>query len=290
MGSSRPTPPCGWRRPARATRKPGSTGSRRRLPATGLLGGVRRAASAGEAMALLADPSFDPRTTAVLPARAGVAAAADAPGRRGAARCAKRAKRWWRRSSSPAGGVFATRRAFLPLYRAEIDGRHGRAGDAQRPPAGPRACRRAATRLRLYVDRRPTWAALCRLRGLALDRRCSPGPWPSARHLRSGCALHCDNLGGLLQVKEPRCRKVPPNDPQSTDIDPVETREWLEALADVLEHDGAERARFLLAASARKSAPRPGRAPARRDHPLPQHLREERPAALPRRPGGRRRG
>jgi pyruvate dehydrogenase E1 component len=30
------------------------------------------------------------------------------------------------------------------------------------------------------------------------------------------------------------------------DLDPVETREWLESLADVLEHDGAERARFLL--------------------------------------------
>jgi len=40
---------------------------------------------------------------------------------------------------------------------------------------------------------------------------------------------------------------VPPP-PTAADIDPTETREWLEALADVLEHDGAERARFLLGA------------------------------------------
>jgi pyruvate dehydrogenase E1 component len=40
---------------------------------------------------------------------------------------------------------------------------------------------------------------------------------------------------------------TPASDSAAADIDPVETREWLEALADVLQHDGAERARFLLA-------------------------------------------
>jgi len=37
-----------------------------------------------------------------------------------------------------------------------------------------------------------------------------------------------------------------PEDPRYFDIDPVETREWIESLRGVLEHDGPDRARFLL--------------------------------------------
>ncbi len=47
---------------------------------------------------------------------------------------------------------------------------------------------------------------------------------------------------------------------QIHDIDPVETQEWLDSLASVLEHDGPERARFLLEAL-RRQAERIGAAP-----------------------------
>jgi pyruvate dehydrogenase E1 component len=36
------------------------------------------------------------------------------------------------------------------------------------------------------------------------------------------------------------------DDPRHFDIDPTETREWIDSLREVLEHDGADRARFLL--------------------------------------------
>ena len=35
-------------------------------------------------------------------------------------------------------------------------------------------------------------------------------------------------------------------DPRRQDIDPEETRDWLDAIEAVLEHDGPERAQFLI--------------------------------------------
>ena len=47
---------------------------------------------------------------------------------------------------------------------------------------------------------------------------------------------------------------VDPNPPKGVDVDPAETREWLESLQYVLESKGRDRAQFLLAALQYKAA------------------------------------
>lgn len=128
----------------------------RSLPPAALLGGIRRAGSAGAALDLLRSPDFDPRVTAVLPAREGATDRGGPPGKVLDLREEREAV--VATVDSPAGGVFVTRRAFLPIYRAEIDGL----------PATPEILNghrlgievpAGRHQVRLYVDRRPTMAS-----------------------------------------------------------------------------------------------------------------------------------
>jgi pyruvate dehydrogenase E1 component len=62
--------------------------------------------------------------------------------------------------------------------------------------------------------------------------------------------------------------------PSLPDIDPAETREWLESLEAVLHHDGTDRARFLLselADRARRAGIEADRLPARYTNSIPPH-------------------
>ncbi len=130
-----------------------------------LLGDLRRAPQMNRALELLSGPGFDPRTTVVLPG--------SEPETRGAA---GRVEVLWDEveslevtTSSETAGVLLTRRAYLDLYRATIDGRpvptvvanlHRLAVEV--PPG--------EHRVRLWIDRRPTragWAvALLGVAGL----------------------------------------------------------------------------------------------------------------------------
>jgi hypothetical protein len=152
------------------------------LPPHALLGGIRRAGSAGAAAALLVDPALDPRAAAVLPRREQSGADADAP-RGEILELSESREEVTATVDSEDGGVFATRRAYLPIYRAEVDGRpalpevlNGHRLGVE-VPAGRH-------RVRLWVDRRPTVAALAvsaaallALAGWALAaRRAGRGP------------------------------------------------------------------------------------------------------------------
>lgn len=128
------------------------------LPPVAFLGSIRRAGSAGEALDLLAAADFDPRTTAVLPARPDAGPRQDGPP--GAVLELRETRESLEATvESAAGGVLATRRAFLPIWRAEIDGRPARPEllNGHRlgleVPAGRH-------RVRLYADRRPTRISL----------------------------------------------------------------------------------------------------------------------------------
>src|SRR3954466_2122673 len=80
---------------------------------------------------------------------------------------------------------------------------------------------------------------------------------------------------------------------QRTDVDPQETREWLEALDAVVEHDGADRAKHLLErvvghAPVSGAAPAPAGTtphlqtiPPPRDHPAPEPAPAAARAGLP---------
>ena len=84
-----------------------------------MVGTVQKADSLDGALNLLLAPDFDPRTMAVLPG--------DGPGSEGAPGTveivAESAEELDLRVDSPAGGVVNTRRAFLGIWRAEVDGR-----------------------------------------------------------------------------------------------------------------------------------------------------------------------
>lgn len=128
------------------------------LPPHGLIGGIRRADNAGAAAALLIDPALDPRATAVLPRRNPLAG--DAEGPNGEVLDLRESREAVAATvDSPAGGVFITRRAYLPIYRAEVDGQpalpevlNGHRLGVEVPPG--------RHQVRLWVDRRPTVAAL----------------------------------------------------------------------------------------------------------------------------------
>lgn len=130
----------------------------RALPPASLIGGVRRAGNPAEAARLLSAPGFDPRATAVLPARSGARPDGDLPGGQ-VLDLREEREEVAATVDSAAGGVFATRRAFLPIYRAEIDGRPA-------PPEIVNGHRLGVEvpagrhRVRLYVDRRPTRISL----------------------------------------------------------------------------------------------------------------------------------
>jgi hypothetical protein len=101
---------------------------------------------------LLAD-DFDPRREAVLPGSGATRCAAESAV---ASATIERDERELVEIAvdTPAGGVLVLRRAFLPIWRAEIDGRPARPAPAQMTrlavelPAGAR-------RVRLFVDRSP---------------------------------------------------------------------------------------------------------------------------------------
>jgi hypothetical protein len=125
-------------------------------PAFRMVGRLRRAESARASFDRLAAEGFDARTTVVVP-EDGLRADVDAPAGQ-VLSVAESRNAIVAEVESPAGGVFATRRAWLPLYRATIDGAEVRTTvvDAYRlgleVPAGRH-------RLELAIDTRPTHAA-----------------------------------------------------------------------------------------------------------------------------------
>ncbi len=124
-----------------------------------LVGTILRAPHMNRALELLTDPAFDPRTMAVLPG-----SGETSPRPAGTVEVLRQTTEALElRVASPAGGVLTTRRAFLEIYRAAIDGE----------PAAPTVANvhRLALevppgehRVRLAVDRRPSHIAW----GLAL--------------------------------------------------------------------------------------------------------------------------
>jgi hypothetical protein len=145
------------------------------LPPAGLAGEVVPAPHLGAAMTALTAPGFDPRRTAVV--AGGGAVRRGPPGSVELQRDER--ERVELVASSEAGGVLVLRRAYLPIWRATIDGR----------PATPTIAQ--ATRLalalppgrhevRLWISRRPlAWALAASLGGgvalLAL------AAWPARR-------------------------------------------------------------------------------------------------------------
>lgn len=139
-----------------------------------MIGTVLRAPHMNRAVALLASPDFDPRTMVVLPsAKADEAQALERPPGE-VEILAEDDETLDVRVSSEQGGVLVTRRAFLGIYRAAIDGEpaatvvaNGHLLGAEVPPG--------EHRVRLWADRRPTTAsfflALLALAGLGFLAR-----------------------------------------------------------------------------------------------------------------------
>ena len=58
---------------------------------------------------------------------------------------------------------------------------------------------------------------------------------------------------------------------ESHDLDPIETREWLDSVEDVIDRDGADRAHFLLDKAVATARAKRGEPAVRRDHRLSEH-------------------
>src|SRR5438045_4048615 len=75
-------------------------------------------------------------------------------------------------------------------------------------------------------------------------------PHPAGRHLAAGRldlrALTNNNVGATKPASSGGNAMNMLNDILGQDLDPGETREWSEALAAVINHDGPERAHYLL--------------------------------------------
>ena len=93
-------------------------GIRDPAPEVALVGSVRRAPHMDSALATLTDPSFDPRTTVVVP---GDGPPVDGPAGEVEV-LVSTPERLEARVRSTAGGVLVTQRAFLGIHRARIDG------------------------------------------------------------------------------------------------------------------------------------------------------------------------
>ncbi len=128
-------------------------------PPVHLAGTVLRAPHMNRALELLTSPEFDPRMTAVLPSAAAVEAVVRErpPGQVEVTE--ETAESLDARVSSELGGVLVTRRAFLGIYRAAIDGEpatpvvvNGHLLGVEVPPG--------EHQVRLWADRRPTYASL----------------------------------------------------------------------------------------------------------------------------------
>ncbi|MEM8929573.1 MAG: hypothetical protein AAGE94_00260, partial [Acidobacteriota bacterium] len=132
------------------------------VPDYRLVGRTVRGDNLRHAVETLASPEHDPATTALLPADGG--ATADLDGSPGTVEVlSERLESVRLAVDSPNGGVVVSRRAWLPVWRAEVD---GEAVDVElvdlhklgvRVPPGTHE-------VRLWIDRRPTRAAC----GLAL--------------------------------------------------------------------------------------------------------------------------
>lgn len=146
------------------------------LPEAAVAGARRPAPSFNDALAAVVDPGFDPRTTAVV---AGETPPRDGPP--GSARVLRfEAERIEVEAEAPAqGGTLVLRRAYLPVYRAEVDGRPARTLVAnltrlavELPPG------RHTVRIR--ADRRPTRAAFgVSLLALGLVAWLAAAGWPA---------------------------------------------------------------------------------------------------------------
>src|SRR5262245_35388429 len=92
--------------------------------------------------------------------------------------------------------------------------------------------------------------------GSAPTTRSTPAARASSSSERAGAGAPspcCPPSSGALRytsgVRRVATRRLVPSREegmQRTDVDPQETREWLEALDAVVEHDGADRAKHLL--------------------------------------------
>ena len=125
------------------------------MPPFSLPGAVYRAQNAGDAAARLAAPGFNAREEAVLPARDGLTLPTlqRPPGQ--ILELSEKREEIRATIDSAEGTTFTTRRAYLPIYRAEIDGKeaqpevlNGHRLAVEIPPG--------RHQLHLYVDRQPT--------------------------------------------------------------------------------------------------------------------------------------
>ena len=123
-------------------------------PNARLLGKVRRAADPETSRALILDPDFDPSTTVVV---GGGGLELDGPPGEVEV-LVDEAERFEARVRSEAGGVLALRRAWLPLWRATIDGEPVEPATANLYlmglEVGP-----GEHEIELWVNRRPLYAA-----------------------------------------------------------------------------------------------------------------------------------
>ena len=126
----------------------------RHAPSVEFVGDVRRSPHLNAALGILTDPSFDPRLSVVLP---GTGSWTSGPG--GSVEILATGPEHLEVAVDAAGpGVLVIQRAYLPLYRATVDGEETpiRVANMHRMgielPAGEHA-------VRLWVDRRPLAAA-----------------------------------------------------------------------------------------------------------------------------------
>ena len=133
------------------------------LPEIQVVGRVQRADNMNTAFATLANPELDPRETAVLPAPG---PELDAPP--GTAEVISESlERLEVKVHSEQGGLLTTRRAWLPIYRAFVDGEPAKAEIVNiykmgvMVPAGEH-------RVVIETDRRPTYVALAAALGATL--------------------------------------------------------------------------------------------------------------------------
>lgn len=151
------------------------------LPPATLAGRVVFAPHMNAALEAVWRPGFDPAATAVV---AGAGTNRDAPP--GTARLVRDEREWLEVAvDSAAGGYLVLRRAYLPIWRAEVDGRAVRPVIAQitrlavEVPPGAHVVRLWISRAPLRLAGLASLAGLGGLLALALARRrASDGPWP----------------------------------------------------------------------------------------------------------------
>jgi hypothetical protein len=120
-----------------------------------LVGTILRAPGLNDAVRMVQDPGFDPRSAVVLP---GSGVPAQGPG--GEVRVLSRGPESLEADTeAPGPGVLVIQRAFLPLYRATVDGNAAplRVANLHRLAVEIPAGRH---RVKVEAGRRPLWASL----------------------------------------------------------------------------------------------------------------------------------